>query len=208
MRLTGNPFADVVLFVALLIPSVIFHEVSHGWIASRLGDQTARRAGRLTLNPIPHIDLFGSIILPALLALARAPVFGWAKPVPVNPAGFRSPVTGMALVAAGGPITNLLLALIGGRLILPAVDGMGLVADITLGFIFLNVVLAVFNLLPIPPLDGSRVLRVFLPPKGRELLNQIEPFGIIILFVLLFVFDEALAFLVPIILNVTRWIVA
>lgn len=208
MRLTGNPFIDVVLFVGLLIPSVIFHEVSHGWIASRLGDQTARRAGRLTLNPVPHIDLFGSIILPALLALARAPVFGWAKPVPVNPAGFRSPVAGMALVAAGGPVTNLVLALIGGRLILPAVDGTGLVADLTLGFIFLNVVLAVFNLLPIPPLDGSRVLRVFLPPRGREVLNQIEPFGIIILFGLLFVFDEALAFLVPVILNVMRWIVA
>ncbi|MDP8959027.1 MAG: site-2 protease family protein [Actinomycetota bacterium] len=205
MRLTGNQFLDVVLFLALLLPSVILHEVMHGWLALRLGDHTARRAGRLTLNPIRHIDPFGSVILPGLLALARAPVFGWAKPVPVNPATFRNPLPGMALVAIGGPLTNLALAFGAARLVLPQVTGTG--ARLTLGFVFLNVVLAVFNLLPIPPLDGSRVVRLFLPPKGRALLAQVEPYGILIIFALLFVFDEAFSFLVPLILGVVGWMI-
>ncbi|MGH8936958.1 MAG: site-2 protease family protein [Acidimicrobiia bacterium] len=206
MPLTGNRLLDVAVFVLLLVPSVIFHEVAHGWIAARLGDPTARRAGRLTLNPLPHIDPVGSLILPGLLALSRAGIiFGWAKPVPVNPAAFRRPVSGMALVAIGGPLTNLALALAAGRLVMPFVEGTA--ATVAVGFVLLNVVLAVFNLLPIPPLDGSRVLRLLLPPEGRRLLGLIEPYGILILFALFFLFDEALSFVVPLVLRVADWII-
>lgn len=200
-----NPVLGVVIFVALLLPSVILHEVAHGWVAERLGDPTARRSGRLTLNPVRHIDVFGSIILPALLALARAPVFGWAKPVPVNPRVFRRPIEGMALVAFAGPVTNLVLALIAGRLLVPNLEGIPQV--MAFAFAFLNVVLAVFNLLPIPPLDGSRVLRLFLPPAGRAVLARIEPYGILIIFAAFFLFEEAFSFLFPVVERVTAWVI-
>ncbi|MEX1208708.1 MAG: site-2 protease family protein [Acidimicrobiia bacterium] len=196
-----NAFLDAALFIAILIPSVILHEVAHGFVANRLGDPTARDAGRLTLNPAKHIDPFGSILLPALLALARQNVFGWAKPVPVNPGRFQHPVGGMAITALAGPATNLLIAFAVGRLgPFIEVDGRvfrttdGLMTDVLIGVLVVNAALAVFNMLPIPPLDGSRLLPLVLGQRGREVYNRISQYGFLILILLLFVFEDSLSF--------------
>lgn len=168
-----------------VIFAVTVHEVSHGWIANRLGDPTARMLGRLTLNPVKHIDPIGSILVPGILLLAGGFVFGWAKPVPITPQNMRNPRRDMALVALAGPVSNLVMALLwallargatffGNSLALAAVY-MGL-AGITI-----NVALAVLNLLPIPPLDGGRVLSNLLPPRTSAKLDRIEPYGFFIL---------------------------
>jgi Zn-dependent protease len=197
-----NAFVDALLFIAILIPSVILHEVAHGWVASRLGDTTARDAGRLTLNPVKHIDPFGSVLLPAMLALARQNVFGWAKPVPVNPHRFERPVGGMAVTALAGPATNLIIAFAIGRLgPFVEIEGQvfrtsdGLWADVLIGVLVVNAALAVFNMLPIPPLDGSRLVPLILPPGGRRIFYRVSQYGFIILIVLLFVFEDSLSFL-------------
>jgi Zn-dependent protease len=196
-----NAFLDAALFIAILIPSVILHEVAHGFVAHRLGDPTARDAGRLTLNPVKHIDPFGSLLLPALLALARQNVFGWAKPVPINPGRFQHPVGGMAITALAGPATNLLIAFAVGRLgPFIEVDGRvfrtteGLMTDVLIGVLVVNAALAVFNMLPIPPLDGSRLLPLVLGQRGREVYNRISQYGFLILILLLFVFEDSLSF--------------
>ncbi len=190
--IVDNAFLDAVLFVALLIPSIIFHEVAHGVVALRLGDPTARQAGRLTLNPVPHIDPFGSIILPGLLALGGLTVFGWAKPVPVVPRFFRNPTAGMAAVGLVGPATNLILAAVTGRILLAVLEPSGTMLRVLVVFALLNVVLAVFNLLPIPPLDGSRLLPLFLGPEGRRVYAQVERYGILIIFALVFLWRDGL----------------
>lgn len=204
MTLTGNRILDPIIFIALLIVAVILHEVSHGLVARRLGDRTAAAAGRLTLNPLPHIDPFGSVLLPAMLALSGSPVFGWAKPVPVNPRAFRRPMEGMALTALAGPVSNLTLALVAGRVLLPLATG--LLADLIWAFGFINVVLAVFNLLPIPPLDGSRMLPLFLNDRGRTAYAKIEPYGFLILFGLLFIVPGATRWLSTPIFTVAEWL--
>ncbi|MDH3261783.1 MAG: site-2 protease family protein [Acidimicrobiia bacterium] len=203
MTVTGNRILDPVIFIILLIMSVILHEVSHGLVARRLGDGTAAAAGRLTLNPIPHIDPFGSVLLPAMLALSGAPVFGWARPVPVNPRAFSRPTEGMALTALAGPVSNLALALIAGRVILPATSG--IVADLVWAFGIINVVLAVFNLLPIPPLDGSRMVPLLLGDRGRAAYAKVEPYGFLILFALLFIIPGATRWLSVPISTVSDW---
>ena len=168
--------------------SVVCHEIAHGYTAFKLGDPTAYRMGRLTFNPIPHIDIFGTIILPLFLALSKAGIlFAWAKPVPVNPAYFRKPRTGMMQVAIAGPATNLVLALL--MTLLLHVTGSvmpGLLMRSLAISALINVVLMVFNLLPIPPLDGSRIVARFL--RGRTLWNymRLEPYGMFIVFGLLF----------------------
>lgn len=197
---TDNSFIEAALVILILIPSIIVHEVSHGFVAERLGDPTARNAGRLTLNPIPHIDPFGSVLLPAMLALANGPLFGWAKPVPVNPARFSNPTAHMAITAVAGPISNLVLATVLGRLVLPSLSGIP--EEIVLVFIILNLFLAVFNMLPIPPLDGSRLLPLVLPERGQQLFHQFEQFGFIILFALLFFLEGSLDFMT----NWVRWL--
>ena len=204
MTLTGNRILDPVIFIVLLIMAVIVHEVSHGLVARRLGDRTAADAGRLTLNPFPHIDPFGSVLLPAMLALSGAPVFGWAKPVPVNPRAFQRPTEGMALTALAGPISNLGLALIAGRVLLPMASGFA--ADLVWAFGYINVVLAIFNLLPIPPLDGSRMVPLFLGDRGRAAYARIEPFGFLILFALLFIIPGATRWLSVPISTVAEWL--
>lgn len=202
MTLHDTPLVDALLFILLLVPSVILHEVAHGLVAFRLGDTTARDAGRLTLNPIRHVDPVGSLLVPGMLAAAGQNVFGWAKPVPVNPSGFTRPVEGMALAALAGPATNLLLALAVGLLgpfeqvgdTIYLRDG-ALATRMLLGFVVVNAALAVFNMLPIPPLDGSRLLPLVLPPQGRRLYAEASRYGFLVLILLVFVFDDALSFL-------------
>jgi len=177
------PFLLVIVFF-----SVVCHEISHGLVAYRLGDPTAYRAGRLTFNPLPHIDIFGTIILPLFLVLSGSSfIFAWAKPVPVNSSYFRNPRDGMMYVAMAGPGTNLALALV---LALAAHMGAGFLPGWLLGTLamasLINIILMVFNLLPIPPLDGSRIVARFL--SGKTLWNymKLERYGLFIVFGLLF----------------------
>lgn len=165
-----------------LIISIIFHEVAHGYIADKLGDPTARHQGRLTLNPIPHIDPVGSVVIPLLLVLMSAGIiFGWAKPVPVNPGYFRDSKRDMMLVALGGPGTNLLLAALAALIFkifsIPPDVGVGL---FFIMMCLINIVLAVLNLLPIPPLDGSRIVTGLLPPHLEREYLKIQPYGFVI----------------------------
>lgn len=177
----------------VLIFSVMIHEISHGFVAERLGDNTAREAGRLTLNPLKHIDPFGSVILPLLLYVANTSVlFGWAKPVPYNPYNLKNPKTGGALIALAGPVSNFLLALIFGVLVRIG-STFGYLPDSQLSIFFqiivyINVLLGVFNLVPIPPLDGSKVLFGFLPARiiSPEVFGFLERNGMIILVVFIF----------------------
>jgi Zn-dependent protease len=187
----------VISAVPILI-AITFHEVSHGLVANRLGDPTARLMGRLTLNPLAHIDLFGTIILPAILIITGSPVFGWAKPVPINPMNFRNPRKHMAVSAAAGPVTNIALAVISLLFlkfvlpvlayVMPGFMARAVLTPLTMMFtqsILINVVLAAFNLLPIPPLDGGRVLVGVLPQQQAVTYSKIEPYGFIIVIVLL-----------------------
>ena len=171
-----------------ILLSIILHEIAHGWVANRLGDDTAAKAGRLTLNPLPHIDPFGSVILPLMLAVSGSSfLFGWAKPVPVRFGNLGNPKRDMVAVALAGPVTNLVLAVLftlaahgAARLGLTPVVAMCLVG------VQMNVVLAVFNLIPILPLDGGRVLVGLLPMPAAIALSRLEPYGMLIVMALLF----------------------
>ena len=176
--------------VIILIFSIVFHEVAHGYVALRRGDTTARDAGRLTLNPIPHIDLFGTILFPLLLIITRSPVlFGWAKPVPVNPFRLKEMKKSMGLVSLAGPASNLILAVAVGivfRLVLSMSPASQVVLQALYYAVFINVVLAVFNLVPVPPLDGSKILMSVLPDEYADRIMQLERYGFVIIFLLLF----------------------
>ena len=182
----------ILLYGLPLLFAITVHEVAHGWMANRLGDPTARMLGRLTLNPIKHIDPVGTLLIPALLLLLHSPfLFGWAKPVPITPQNFKKPRTGMAWVAAAGPGANLLMAVIWLAIAWCAVTFGGVVPWIVplywmgvLGVV-VNVVLGVLNLFPLPPLDGSRVLAGILPPAGARILYRIEPYGLFIVAILI-----------------------
>ena len=174
--------------IIILVFSVVLHEVAHGQVALWKGDTTARDAGRLTLNPISHIDIFGTIIFPLFLLLTRSGIlFGWAKPVPVNPWRFRDPKKDMALVSAAGPGSNFLLAVGAGILFRLSIGSLGPNNALTQALYFailINLVLTFFNLMPIPPLDGSRIIMAFLPQELAEPYARIERFGFIIIFAL------------------------
>ncbi len=188
-----SPQLISILFLPVLF-AIIIHEVAHGWMAKRLGDPTAERLGRLTLNPIRHIDPLGTVLVPAVLLLLHSGfIFGWAKPVPITWQNLRHPKRDMALVAAAGPAANLLMALFWGLMVkvsmlLPAsalwvsqpLRYMGL------GGIAVNVLLMVFNLLPMPPLDGGRVAVGLLPGPWAWRLSRLEPFGFLIVIALMF----------------------
>ncbi|HDT15532.1 MAG TPA: site-2 protease family protein [Firmicutes bacterium] len=180
----------ILIQIAVLIFAVIVHEICHGYVAYKLGDPTAKNAGRLTFNPLPHIDPFMSILLPAFLIFSGAPfIIGGAKPVPVNPAYFADHRKGMMMVSAAGSGSNFALAAISIGLLklvagIPALISPGLVYILQY-MIIINVVLAVFNLLPIPPLDGSKILTGFLPDRAVYTYQKIEPYGMWIIIILL-----------------------
>jgi Zn-dependent protease len=189
---------DTLLLALVLVPSlviaIVFHEVSHGWVALALGDPTAKERRRLTFNPIRHVDPIGTIVLPGFLALAGAPVFGWAKPVPVDQRRLDNPRFGMMAVAIAGPAMNLLLATVGAVIL-------GLIAraypigaappDLLLTafgyFIAINIFLALFNLIPLPPFDGSHIVEGLLPDQAARAYARLRPLGFPLLILLLIV---------------------
>lgn len=198
-----NIIQKIAVMALPLIFAIVLHEVAHGWVADKLGDHTARDMGRLTLNPISHIDLFGTVVMPLMLFYITdgKMLFGYAKPVPINPNNFIDPKKGMALSSLAGPGINLAMAagfslLL--RLVLPAFEGIApkqtwdwfaIPLTLMLGYgVIINVVLGVLNMIPIPPLDGSRVLYWILPSRHAALLYRLEPYGMIIL-LMLFAFN-------------------
>lgn len=186
---------DVIFSIGVLLFSAIVHEVSHGYMALYLGDPTARLAGRLTLNPTKHLDPFGSVILPALLALSHLPVFGWAKPVPYNPYNLRKGKWGPALVAFAGPGSNIGIAILFSLLVRLGSNFMVLpitVIQIVSIVVIVNIYLALFNIVPIPPLDGSKVLFALLPYRYAHLQAFLERYGFFILLLFIFVFGGVL----------------
>jgi len=190
------PIEKIGFMAPPLIFAIVLHEVAHGWVANKLGDHTAKDMGRLTLNPISHIDLFGTIIMPLMLfVLTKGQmVFGYAKPVPINPYNFKDPKKGMALSSLAGPGINLVMAILFSlllRLVISPLEGMvpkqswdliALPITLMLGYgVIINIVLAVLNMIPIPPLDGSRVVYWLLPNKPAAIYYRLEPYGTLIL---------------------------
>lgn len=188
--------------------AITVHEVAHGWVASKLGDQTARMMGRLTLNPIKHIDIIGTIVVPVVLLVLGGFILGWAKPVPVNWNNLKNPRRDMALVAAAGPVTNLIMALIWAVIAKLGIS-LGILPLSLMGQagILINLILMVLNLIPLPPLDGSRVVTAFLSGPAAYAYNRIEPYGFFILLALL-VFGLLHYILVPPVMLLTQSIFA
>ena len=199
--MTIDSILRVVLSFVAAIPAIVLHEVAHGFVAYRLGDPTARTMGRLTLNPLAHIDPIGTVLVPLILVVLGGPVFGWAKPVPINPRYFRNPFQGMLYVAVAGPTTNVVLGMatiLIGRLLLLFIPLGGAGSTGFLGsivrtlfallgiFVLINLFLAVLNMIPVPPLDGSRVLTYFLPPEGKRFMLSLERYGLLIFAALIF----------------------
>ncbi|HEY3306005.1 MAG TPA: site-2 protease family protein [Candidatus Binatia bacterium] len=215
---------NIAIWAVPVLVAIVFHEVAHGYVAYYLGDPTAARMGRLTLNPLAHIDPFGTVLLPLLLIVAHSPfVFGYAKPVPVNFHNLNRPKRDMIWVALAGPLTNLVLAF-GSAMVLklllsydePLSSGsgssiaiLGPLTDMAKTTVIMNVVLAVFNLIPIPPLDGGRVLVGLLPEPQSSAVARVEPFGFLIVIVLLMtdVLDHLMGPAIRFLLGVFNWLV-
>lgn len=209
--MTDTIYQAAALIIPLII-AIVFHEIAHGWAARALGDPTAARLGRLSPNPIKHVDPFGTIVLPGLLMLAKLPVFGWAKPVPVIKERLRNPRRDMMLVAAAGPGSNLVQAVVGAillglmfKLAGPDVQPTGVSAFVALNllnYILINVFLAIFNLLPIPPFDGGHIVEGLMPPRLARRYAGLHKQALLIMILLLVV----LPYLAPS-LNVVSWLV-
>lgn len=194
--MNGELIRQILTLALPLIVAIVFHEVAHGLAAKALGDPTASEAKRLSLNPLRHVDPIGTIILPGMLALAKLPVFGWAKPVPVDKWRLRNPRVGMMIVAAAGPASNIVMAVLGAVVLglmarLPgARDGalwLRESVDMLLAFIQINLFLALFNLLPIPPFDGSHIVEGVLPEKAAALYAKVRRLGFALVLILLVV---------------------
>ncbi|MEN9390663.1 MAG: hypothetical protein RLZZ283_763 [Candidatus Parcubacteria bacterium] len=189
-----DPF--IIIGVVIVILSIVFHEVAHGYVANMLGDPTAKYAGRLTLNPVPHIDPIGSVLVPGILALTGSPfLVGWAKPVPVNPHNLKWGDWGEALVAFAGPGTNILIAIVFAMLVRFGIGTGGGESFISLCamVVIANISLAILNLIPIPPLDGSKIVAAFLPSTLYMQYRQLEnltyalgPFGLLVVLIIIF----------------------
>ena len=185
---------QIILILLIVVGSVILHELSHGIVAYWLGDHTAKDAGRLTFNPIKHIDPVMSIVVPVMLYIIGAPVFGGAKPVPINSQNLKWKEWGMALVALAGPFTNLLLAFIAFLIghftgLLYGIGGQ-IPEFIFAELVFVNLGFTIFNIIPIPPLDGSRLLYAISPDSIRNVLKSVEKYGIIIIYVLILLLGQ------------------
>jgi Zn-dependent protease len=190
--LSAEALPAILASFLILVLSLSFHEAAHAWTADRLGDPTARMLGRLTLNPLAHIDWIGTVLFPLIAMYTGAPLIGWAKPVPVSTRNLRDPRRDFALVALAGPVSNLILAA-GGALVVAAIrmsdpdglPGASLPATLAKNVVALNVLLAVFNLFPIPPLDGGNVLAGFAPLPVARLVGALRPYGFLLLYVLM-----------------------
>ncbi len=175
----------ILIWALPVLFAITLHEAAHGWVANRLGDPTARKLGRITLNPLKHVDPMGTVVVPLALLFLSGFVIGWAKPVPVDPRHFKQPLVDMALVAIAGPASNFIMACMWALLIVFSPAG-GIMVAMGKAGVLINVILMVLNLIPIPPLDGSRVLAGVLPPSLALQYMRIEPFGMMIILVLLF----------------------
>jgi Zn-dependent protease len=183
-------FPQLLVAFVILISSLTFHEAAHAWTAHKLGDPTARLLGRLTLNPAVHVDVIGTILFPLIAMVTGFPLIGWAKPVPVDMRNLRHPRRDFAIVAAAGPISNLLLAAVGAGAFLiwgadAASDTRELLAIGLLRFVLLNVLLAVFNLIPVPPLDGGNMLMGIVPESVAVAIDKLRPWGFLLLYALM-----------------------
>lgn len=187
---------NTIFYIAILVMSVVIHEVSHGFMAERFGDKTARHAGRLTLNPLNHLDLFGSVLLPALLYITSGFVFGWAKPVPYNPDNLSNKRWGTMWVALAGVLANLLVAVFFSLIIRVApvlgIELPGSFYFITSSIVLVNLALMIFNLVPIPPLDGSKILFSVLPGSFYRVASFIEQYSLPLLIVFILFFSDIL----------------
>ena len=181
--------------------AVILHECAHGWMAYALGDSTAKEAGRLTLNPIKHVDPVGSVLLPGILFLLHMPLFGWAKPVPINFLRLKNPKRDMMLVGIAGPLTNIFIALTVSQILKIDLPAWG--RDLGEMAVLINVLLATYNMIPIPPLDGSRLVAGLLPDSLMASYLRLEPYGIMIVMLLL-ALGSLNSFIIPVVSYVSQ----